>query len=317
MNNQERGRRIARLAHLGVPQAFHASIAERTPPRGHTLMHAAIILASIGLAVLALVAWSRYVAMIAESAAEREGAQLYNSDLGLELLGGLFTVLFAAGWLCSWLTRSRGSEGTRNGTAYDLIHEPAKNKAITDRIWRWMVARRLPAANANHFLDCLAGSLARYLMLAALGSFAITAVLWWLVPAHYSLASNHGIEDRSLPFGLKLSSRPLMSVIKVTTGCPDLPRGVNTLIYDIQFSDGTDADLGSWKATRGDALGALERIAAQLPPGIPHDRISNPIHSAPLSANCLNEFGGPPGTDAAKRLSKLLDISAAEKQFVR
>ena len=192
MNNQERGRRIARLAHLGVPQAFHASIAERTPPRGHTLMHAAIILASIGLAVLALVAWSRYVAMIAESAAEREGAQLYNSDLGLESLGGLFTVLFAAGWLCSWLTRSRGSEGTRNGTAYDLIHEPAKNKAITDRIWRWMVARRLPAANANHFLDCLAGSLARYLMLAALGSFAITAVLWWPPGPHQPCIMCHG-----------------------------------------------------------------------------------------------------------------------------
>ena len=237
MNNQERGRRIARLAHLGVPQAFHASIAERTPPRGHTLMHAAIILASIGLAVLALVAWSRYVAMIAESAAEREGAQLYNSDLGLESLGGLFTVLFAAGWLCSWLTRSRGSEGTRNGTAYDLIHEPAKNKAITDRIgvgWLHADCQR----QTYHFLDCLAGSLARYLMLAALGSFVITAVLRWLVPAHYSLASNHGIEDRSLPFGLKLSSRPLMSVIKVTTGCPDLPRGVNTLIYDINSPTG-------------------------------------------------------------------------------
>ena len=64
-------------------------------------------------------------------------------------------------------------------------------------------------------------------------------------------------------------------------------------------------------------FGCARKDRGSTASGIPHDRFSNPIHSAPLSANCLIEFGGPPGTDAAKRLSKLLDISAAEKQFVR
>ena len=133
-DDQERQRRCARLAHLGVPQAFYAGIAERAPPRGHTLIHAAIVLASIGLAVFALVAWSHFVAAIAERTAQTAGAQMYESDLGLESLAGLFTVLFTAGWLCGLVTRSRGSEAARNATAYDLMHEPAKNKAITDKL---------------------------------------------------------------------------------------------------------------------------------------------------------------------------------------
>jgi hypothetical protein len=144
VDDRERQRRLARLVHLGIPQAVHAGIAERSPPRGHSLIHAAIVLGSIGLAVLALIAWSRFVAAIAERAAQTVCAQMYDSDLGLESLGGLFTVLLAAGWLCGWLTRRRGSEAARNAMAFDLMHEPAKNKAVTDFGAGWLRAASQP-----------------------------------------------------------------------------------------------------------------------------------------------------------------------------
>jgi hypothetical protein len=318
MDDKERQRRIARLAYLGIPQAFHAAIVERAPPRGHTLMHAAIILTSIGLAILALVGWSRYVAIVAENAAEAAGAQLFGSDLGLESLGGLLTVLFAAGWLCGWLTRRRGSEAARNGTAYDLIHEPAKNKAITDWAWRWMIARQLPTArDADDFLDRLAGGMVRYLRRAALGSLAVTIILFWFVPAHYYWATDNAIEDHRLLLWSQTSSRSLMSAITVTSGCPVLPRDGSTLIYSIHFSDGTDADLGSWQPVRGDRLDALEKIAAHVPPTATHEYFSNAIGSPPLDADCLRQFAGPPGTERAIRLLKLLNATAAEKALLR
>jgi hypothetical protein len=318
MDDKERQRRLARLAYLGIPQGFHAAIAERAPPRGHSLMHAAIILSSIGLAVLALVGWSRYVAVVAESAAEAAGAQLFDSDLGLESLGGLLTVLFAAGWLCSWLTQRRGSETARNGTAYDLIHEPAKNKAITDRVWRWMVARQLPKAqDANDFLDRLAGGMVRYLRRAALGSLAVTIILFWFVPAHYYWATDNAIEDHRLLAWSQPSSRSFLSAITVTTGCPTLARDGSTLVYSIHFSDGTDADLGSWQPVRGERLDALEKIASHLPPGIAHQRFSNAIGSAPLEADCLHQFAGPPDSERTTRLLKLLNVTAVEKASLR
>ena len=318
MDDTERKRRIARLLHLGVPQAFQFSIADRPRPRFHILTHAAVILVSIGLAVLAMVAWSRLVDHAAEIAAQAAAACLYNSDLGLESLGGLFTVLFGSGWLCAWLTRRRGSEIARNGTAYDLIHEPAKNKAIVDQLWRWMIVRhRTAAQGAEDFLDRLTGGLGRYLRIAALGSLAATIVLAWMLPAHYSLTMDGRIEDHPLLPWSPLLYRPFGSATTVTTGCPVLPRDGSTLIYRVLFADGTEADLGSWRVLAGDQLAALEQIASHLPSGIGYERFSNPIGNTPLNPDCLRRFGGEPGSNRMARLVTLLALTEAEKVSLR
>jgi hypothetical protein len=126
----------SRLTHLGVPAAFHAELMARRAPRFHTLLHLAIILASMAAAVAAMVAWSRYVDAAAQAAAKTAHAILYDSDIGAESLGLILTSLLAAGWLCGAITWRRGSDSARNGWATDLKHEPAKHKAIADWLWR-------------------------------------------------------------------------------------------------------------------------------------------------------------------------------------
>src|SRR5208282_1632018 len=123
--------KVARLAFLGVPAGFHSAIAARQAPRFHTLVHLVIVLASLAIAVAAMVVWSRYVAAAAYDAAKSRHALLYDSDIGAESLGLIFTALFLAGWLGGAITWRGGSESARNGWAADLLHEPAKNKAIT------------------------------------------------------------------------------------------------------------------------------------------------------------------------------------------
>jgi hypothetical protein len=168
----------SRLTHLGVPAAFHAELMARRAPRFHTLLHLAIILASIAASVVAMAAWSRYVAAAAQDAAKAAHAILYDSDIGAESLGLILTVLPAAGWLCGTITWRRGSESARNGWAADMMHEPARHKAITDWLWRQMIRRYTKAAvSADDFLDRLGKGVVRDLRFAALGMLGLTAAL--------------------------------------------------------------------------------------------------------------------------------------------
>ena len=173
-----------------------------------------------------------------------------------------------------------------------------------------MVARHVSTArNGDDFLDQLAANIVHYLRRAALGAFAVTVLLSWMLPAHYSWTTDTAIKDQQLLFWPRTSARPLNSALTLTTGCPVLPHDGSTLIFSVHFSDGSDADLGSWQAVRGDRLAALEKISSQLP-NVTHIRFSNAIHSTPLDPNCLIEFGGPLGTERANRLSKLLRVNA-------
>lgn len=168
----------SRLTHLGVPEGFHAELVARRAPRFHTLVRLTIILASLAASVVAMVAWSRYVAATAQHAANAAHAILYDSDIGAESLGLLLTVLLAAGWLCGAITWRRGSEGARNGWAADIMQEPAKHKAITDWLWRQMIRRHTTAAlSADDFLDRLGRGVVRDLGLAALGMLVLTAAI--------------------------------------------------------------------------------------------------------------------------------------------
>jgi hypothetical protein len=89
------------------------------------------------------------------------------------------------------------------------------------------------------------------------------------------------------------------------------------LIYRVRFDDGTDADLGSWRALRGNSLAALEAIASHMPPGIVNERFSNPIGNAPLNPDCLRQFGGEPGGIGIVRLFKVLGVTEVEKSSLR
>ena len=149
-----------------------------------------IILASIAAAVAAITAWSQHVETAADEAAKAAHAVLYDSDIGAELLGLILTVLFAAGWLCGSITWRRRNENARNGWSADLMHEPAKNKAITDWLWRQMIRRHGGGAvNADDFLDRLSKGVVRDLGLATLAMLALTAVLGALLPARVSYAT--------------------------------------------------------------------------------------------------------------------------------
>jgi hypothetical protein len=142
-------------------------------------------------------------------------------------------------------------------------------------------------------------------------------ILAWLLPAHYSLATASLIEDqRLLPWPQK-SLLPLDTAKSVTSGCPVLPREGSTLVYSVHFANGTDADLGSWKALRGNPLAAIEEIAAHMPSGIPNQRFSNPIGNDPLNPDCLRQFGSEPDSIGIARLFKLLGVTDVEQSSLR
>ena len=305
----------SRLTHLGVPAAFHAGLMARRAPRFHTLLHLAIILASIAAAVAAMVEWSRYVAASAQDAAKAAHAILYDSDIGAESLGLILTVLFAAGWLCGAITWRRGSESARNGWAADLMHEPAKNKAITDWLWRQMIRRYTKAAaSADDFLDRLGRGIVRDLRFAALGMLVLTAALGVALPARISYATNVAITEYPVLPLARSAVRPVAGAAAVISGCPKLPKDGNTLAYRLRFADGAEANLGAWSPLAGSRLAALEAVAAQLPASAIRVRFANPIGSAPLSAECLTAFGRKEGTDGIDRLLRLLAVSDAEKK---
>ena len=306
-----------RLTNLGVPVAFHAGIVARRTPRFHTLVHLTIILASIGAAVAAITAWSHHVETAADDAAKAAHALLYDSDIGAESLGLILTVLFAAGWFCGSITWRRGSENARSGWASDLMHEPAKNKAITDWLWRQMIRRHTDeAANADDFLDRLSKGVVRDLGLATLAMLALTAVLGALLPARVCYATDTTIMDHSVLPLAKDAVWPVRTTAAVISGCLNLRKDGNTLVYRLSFADGSEANLGAWRPLAGSRLAALEAVAARLPAGTARERFSNPIGSDPLTADCLRAFGGADANGVA-RLLQLLAVSEAERKKLK
>ena len=236
-----------RLSHLGVPAAFHAPLMVRRAPRFHTHLHLSIVLISIAAAVAAMAAWSRHIAAASEDAAKAARAILSDSDIGAEALGLILTALLAAGWLCGSITWRRGSESARNGWAADLLHEPAKNKAITDWLWRHMIRRYTGSAvSADDFLDRLGRGIVHDLRFAVLGMLALTAALGTALPASMSYATIATVVDQPvLPVAWD-DVRPIAGVTAVITGCPKLPKDGNPLIYRLRFADGAEANLGAW-----------------------------------------------------------------------
>ena len=214
-----------RLTYLGVPAVFHKGLVARRAPRFHNLVHLTIIFASIAAAVAAIAAWSYHVETAADDAAKAAHALLYDSDIGAGSLGLILTILFAAGWLCASITWRRGSEIARSGWAVDLMHEPAKNKAITDWLWRQMIRRHANGAvNADDFLDRLSGGVVRDLRVATLVMFALTAVLGALMPARVSYATDTIITDHPVLPLTRDVVRPVGAAATVISGCPNLPK---------------------------------------------------------------------------------------------
>jgi hypothetical protein len=301
-----------RLADLGVPAAYHAGIAARRAPRFHTILHLGIILASIAAAIAAMVAWSRYVDVTAENSARAAHALLYDSDIGAGSLGLLLTALLASGWLCGAVTWRRGSESARNGWAADLMHVPAKNKAVTDWLWRRMIRRHASTAtSADDFLDRLGGGVVRDLGVAAVAMLGLTALLGATVPARISYATEAAITDHSVPMLAGDASRPVTDATAVICGCPTLPKDGNTLIYQLRFSDGAEANIGAWRPLAGSRLSALEAIASRVPAKTPRERFSNPIGSKPISTDCLKAFA--PASGGLDQLMRLLAVTDDEK----
>ena len=302
-----------RLAQLGVPPGFRVEIAARRPPRFHTLTHLTIILFSIALAVAAIATWSRYVEAAGRDAARSANALLYDSDIGAESLGLLFAMLLAGGWLCGSITWRRGSENARDGWAADLIHEPAKNKAITDWIWRVMINRHTrQAKSADDFLDRIGAGIVRDLRFAFFAMLGLTAALGLMVPAHISCATDSTVTDRPvLPFSRGLVE-PISNAMTVITGCPLLPKEGNTLVYRLRFADGTEANIGAWQPLSGSRIAAIASISARLPAGISRERFSNPIGNEPLAADCIRAYGGD--ENGIAKLLQLLRPSESEKK---
>jgi hypothetical protein len=305
----------SRLALLGVPAAFHAELVARRASRFHTLLHVTIILASIAASVAAMATWSHYVAAAGQNAAKAAHAILYDSDIGVESLGLILTALFAAGWLCGTITWRRGSESARNGWAADLMHEPARHKAITNWLWQQMIRRYTNVAvSADDFLDRLSRGVVRDLRLATLGMLGLTLAIGSVLPARVSYATDTAVTDQPMLPLTRHAVRPIASVATVISGCPKLLKDGNTLVYRLRFVDGAEANLGSWNSLTASRLAALEAIAAQLPAGAIRVRFANPIGSAPLSAECLITFGRKEGADGVTRLLRLLATSDAEKK---
>ena len=304
-----------RLTQLGVPAAFHAQLASRRAPRFHTLIHLTIVLASIAAAVAAIAVWSRYVDAAALNAAKAAHAILYDSDIGAESLGLLLTVLLGAGWLCGAITWRRGSQSARDGWASDLMHVPAKNKAIVNWLWRRMIRRYTRAAvGADDFLDRLGRGMVRDLRHAALAMLVLTAAIGSALPARVSYATNALIIDHPvLPFTGNVV-RNMAQVTAIISGCPKLPKDGDTLVYQLRFADGAEANLGAWHPIKGSPFAGLEAIARGLPASAVRIRFSNPIGSNPLSPNCLRVFGHSEGANGIVRLLRLLAITDAEKE---
>lgn len=306
---------VDRLTHLGVPAAFHEELMERRAPRFHTLLNLTIILGSLAIAVAALIAWSRYVDAAARNAAEAAQALLYDSDVGAESLGLILTALLGAGWLCGTITWRRGSESARNAWAADIVHEPAKHKAITNWLIRHIITRYTRSAvSADDFLDSLGRGVVRDLRFSASVMLALTIALGILIPARVSYATAAVTVDRSvLPF-YRDAVRPFTSVTAVVSGCPNLPKDGNTLVYRLRFPAGDEANVGAWRAYSTNWLAALETIAAALPTSATHVRFTNAIGTPPVSPECLKEFGHKEGTDGIARVLRLLAVSDAEKK---
>ena len=108
--------------------------------------------------------------------------------------------------------------------------------------------------------------------------------------------------------------RPVAKTTAVISGCPQLPKDGNTLVYRLRFADGSEANIGAWRSLTESHLAALEAIATRLPTTATPERFSNPIGSAPLSAGCLKAFGSNEGANGIVRLFRLLAVSDAEKK---
>lgn len=298
---------LDRLEKLGVPAPFRIALATRAAPRFHTAIHLTIILTSITAAVMSVMAWSRFVGHLAEQQATAAHALLYSSDIGAESLGLLLTALFAAGWICGAVTWRRGSEGARNGWAADLVHEPVRNKAVTDWLWRGMIRRHAAAAtSADEFLDRLGAGAVRDIGRACGVMLLLTLVFGALAPAHVSYATSKEITRYNLlPFATA-EAAPLERANLVVVGCPVLPKQGPTLIFRLQFGNGADESLGDWTPRGNGRLSALELIAADLPPRIRRARFTNAIGSAWLATECVEHFGSEAGPDGVARLVRLL-----------
>jgi hypothetical protein len=304
-----------RLAQLGVPVAYHPGVAARRAPRFHTVIHFTIILASLVAATAAMAGWSHYIDATAEESARSMHALLYDSDIGAESLGIILTALFAAGWLCGAITWRRGSESARNGWGADLMHEPMKNKAIIDWLWRRLIRRHtVGSASADDFLDLLGAGVVRDLRLATLVMIALTAMFGAMAPARISYATASAIADHPvLPWAREVV-RPMASATGIITGCPTLPKDGSTLVYELRFADGAEVNLGTWRPLTVSRLSALESVSSQLSAAIPRERFTNPIGTCPLTADCLQAFGDDQGPEDITRLLTLLAVSPAEKK---
>lgn len=142
----------------------------------------------------------------------------------------------------------------------------------------------------------------RDLRLATLAMLALTAVLGALLPASVSYATDTEVTDHpALPLA-KDAVRPVRTATAVISGCPNLPKDGNTLVYRLAFADGSESNLGAWRPLAESPVAALEAIAARLPEGTARERFANPIGSDPLAADCLEAFGGEAGANGIARL---------------
>jgi hypothetical protein len=143
------------------------------------------------------------------------------------------------------------------------------------------------------------------------------SVLGALVPARVSYATDTTITDHPVLPLAKDTARPVRTVTAAISGCPNLPKDGNTLVYRLGFADGSEANLGAWRSLAGSRLAALEAIAARLPAGTAHERFANPIGSDPLTADGLRAFGAEAGAKGIARLLQLLAVSEAKRKRLR
>jgi hypothetical protein len=145
----------------------------------------------------------------------------------------------------------------------------------------------------------------------------LTAALGSVLPAHFSYATDAVIMDHPVLPLARGAVRPVAKTTAVISGCPQLPKDGNTLVYRLRFADGAEANLGAWRSLTGSHLADLEAIATRLPATATPERFSNPIRSAPLSAECLRAFGSNEGPNGIVRLLRLLAVSDAEKDGLK